>query len=171
MQKSTGLLSDAALACSASIFLVSAMFLSQIISVRSTGLSLLYIVVTAVMYLFAMIAKDKRSVLIKWLISIPCAIGIWWLFIKSEYALRALNWVIPDYGRQSAGGRLAGAFELLTLSLLCLIGLIVSIFVRPKDYERFRKIQLAVCMALMVIVIAVVFILNGQFPSLDYIRS
>ena len=160
MQSSKGLLTDAALACSASVFSVSAMFLAQIISIRSTGFSLLYIVVTAVMYLFAMIAKDKRSVLMKWLISIPCAIGIWWLFIKSEYALRALNWVIPDYGRQ-----------LLTLSLLCLIGLIVSIFVRPKDYERFRKIQFVACMALMAIVIAVVFILNGQFPSVDYIRS
>ena len=96
---------------------------------------------------------------------------LWWLFIKSEYALRALNWVIPDYGRQSAGGRLAGSFELLTLAALCLVGLIVSIFVRPKNYERFRKIQFAVCMVLTVIIIAAVFILEGQFPSLDYIRS
>ena len=171
MQKTKEILSDVALACSASVFYVSAVFLSEILLIKSTVLSLLYLVVTGLIYLFAMISKDRKSVLIKWLLSIFCGAGEWWLFIRCEYALRALNWVIPGYGRQSAGGSFAATFQLLILSLLCMGGVVISLFVKPKHYERFRRIQFIICMVLMVIILAIVFILERQFPSADYIRS
>lgn len=169
MNKSKEILNTVALACSASVFYVTAIFLSEIISIKSTFLALAYIVATGLVYLFAMIGKDKKNVLIKWLISIPVSLLIWWFFIRSEYSLRALNWVIPEYGRRSAGGNFAGLFNLVILSSLCLCGIVGSLFVRPKNYERFRKIQLPVCMILMVMIIAAVFILERQFPSVEYI--
>lgn len=171
MNKTKEILNTVALACSASVFYVPAIFLSEIISIKSTFLVLVYIVATGLAYLFAMIGKDKKNVLIKWLISVPVSLLIWWCFIRSEYSIRALNWVIPEYGRRSAGGNLAGTFNLLILSALCLCGIAVSLFVRPKKYERFRKIQLPVCMIFMVMIIAAVFILASQFPSVEYINS
>jgi len=128
-------------------------------------------VVTGLVYLFAMIGKDKKNILIKWLISIPVSLLIWWSFIRCEYSIRALNWIIPGYGRRSAGGNFAGAFNLVILSSLCLCGIVISLFVRPKKYERFRRIQLPVCMILMVMIIAAIFILESQFPSAEYISA
>lgn len=126
MQRSKELMIDAAIACSASVFYVSAIFLPDMISVKSTGLSLLYIVVAGLLFSLTMISKDKKTVFIKWLIS--------------------------------------GFFGFA-------VGLIINLFLRVKDYERFRKIQLVICMTVAVAVIAVVFILERQFPSSDLIHS
>lgn len=171
MQRSKEIINVVALACSASVFYVSAGFISNIILIKSTALSLVYIVATGLLYLFAMISRDKKSVLIKWLLSVVFGLGIWWIFIRSEYAVRALNWMIPDYGRPSAGGNFAGSFEQLILSLLCFCGIIISLFVKPKQYERFRKIQFIICMVFMVVIIASVFILESQFPSIEYVSA
>jgi hypothetical protein len=123
-------------------------------------------------YLLAMISKDKKTVLIKWLLSMPVGLFIWWCFVRCEFSIRALNWAIPEYGsRRSAGGNFAGSFNLLILSLLCLGGMVISLFIKPKNYERFRKIQLAICIVLMVMIIAAVLILERQFPSAEYVYS
>ena len=172
MQRSKEILNIVSLACSASVFYVSAVFLSEVISLKSTFLTVLYMVVTGFIYLLAMIGKDKKSVLIKWLLSMPVGLFIWWCFIRCEFSIRALNWAIPEYGsRRSAGGNFAGTFNLLLLSLLCLSGIVISLFIKPKKYERFRKIQLTMCIVLMVMIIAVVFILERQFPSAEYVYS
>jgi hypothetical protein len=163
---------DAALACSASIIYVSAIFLPDMISVKSTGLSLLYIVVAGLLFSLTMISKDKKTVFIKWLISGFFGFAVWWLFVRCEFAMRALNWMIPEYGNsRSAGGNFAGAVGFLILTALCAVGLIINLFLRVKDYERFRKIQLVICMTVAAAVIAVVFILERQFPSSDLIHS
>jgi hypothetical protein len=128
-------------------------------------------VVTGLIYLFAMISKDRKSVFVKWLLSVLFGSGLWWIFIRCEYAVRALNWMIPNYGRPSAGGNFAGFFELLILSLLCFGGIIISLFFRPKQYERFRKIQFIVCMILMALIITAVFVLERQFPSVEYVSA
>ncbi len=171
MQKTKEILNTVMLACSASVFYVSAVFLSEIISLRYGYLALIYMAVTGLLCLYAMISKDKKTVLFKWLISIPVGLFIWWLFVRCEYSLRALNWVIPEYGRRSAGGNLAGTFNLLKLSLLCLTGIVISLFVKPKKFERFRKIQFTVCMIFMVMIIAAMLILERQFPSAEFIWS
>ena len=172
MQRSKEILNIVALACSASVFYVSAVFLSEVISLKSTFLTMVYLVATGFLYLLAMISKDKKSVLIKWLLSIPVGLFIWWCFVRCEFSIRALNWAIPEYGsHRSAGGNFAGTFNLLLLSLLCLSGIVISLFIKPKKYERFRKIQLTMCIILTIMIIAAVLILERQFPSAEYVYS
>ena len=153
------------LACSAAVFFISPIFLMEVIVDRCPFITFLYIVVSDVVYYFAMIDKDKKEVLIKWLISIPIGLFIWWSFVRCEYAIRALNWVNPGYGRRSAGGTLYPSFLMLLLIILCLIGLIISFFGKPKQYERFRKIQFVICICLMVVIVLVAYILAIQLPS------
>lgn len=172
MQRSKELLTAAVLACSASVYYVSAIFLSEIISFKSTILTLLYVIATGFIYLFAMISKDSKTVLLKWLISIFSGAGVWWCFIRCDYSIRAINWAIPGYGPHfSAGGNFAGTCKLLTLSFLCFGGIIISLIIKPKHYERFRKVQIPVSIAFTVLIIAVAIILERQFPSADLIYS
>ena len=171
MQRTKEVFSVVAMACAASVCYVSAIFLSKIIAYKSSVLSLIYMIAAGALYFLAMMSKDRKTVLIKWLISFFSGAGVWWWFIRCDYAVRALNWVFPDYGRPSAGGNLAGFFELLILSFLCLCGFISSLIIRPKHYERFRTVQIPVCLAFMVIIIAVVIILESRFPSAAYIYS
>ena len=90
------------LACSAAVFFATPIFLMEVIVDRCPFISFLYIVVSGFIYHFAMIDKDKKTVLIKWLISIPIGFFIWWSFVKCKYSLRTLNWVNPGLRRKLA---------------------------------------------------------------------
>ena len=171
MQKTREIITIVALALAAAVFYVSAVFLSNLILIKSTIISLVYIAVIGGIYLLAMIGKNRKEVVIKWLITLPAVVGIWWLFRRCKFAIRGLNWLIPGYGRQSAGGSFAWTYEFFALSIMCLGAIIISLSFRPKQYEGFRKTQLVACMLLMAASIAVVFYLERQFPSIETISA
>ena len=166
MQKSKEeILKIVTLACSAAVFFVSPLFLLEVIVDNHTLLTLFYIVASGFIYLLALIDKNKKTIFLKWLLSIPIAVFIWWTFVRCEYDLRAINWVNPGYGRRSAGGTILPGLMMLLLTILCFIGFIISIFVKPKQNERLRKIQFLICISLMGVIVIVAYTLAILFPS------
>ena len=69
MQRTKEVFSVVAMACAASVYYVSAIFLSKIIAYKSSVLSLIYMIAAGALYFLAMMSKDRKTVLIKWLIS------------------------------------------------------------------------------------------------------
>ena len=111
----------------------------------------------------------KKTWLLKWGISVPGAFLVLLYFWAVHYSVRALNWVFPDYGRQSAGGRFADSFLLVVFSAMCLISGMISLFVKINDYDRFRRIQFIVTTVSAVATVCIVLILEKQFPSYEFI--
>lgn len=73
------------------VYYVSAVFLAEIISYKSTVLSLLFILCTAGMYGLALVSGSNGAALCKWLLSLPLRILCFEYFWRTNYAVRALN--------------------------------------------------------------------------------
>lgn len=163
------LLKNVTLSLELSILFVSAIFLSQIISYKNDFLSLIYIVFTSLIYGIAMISKNKKSLLLKWGLSIPFSYITIQYFWMTHYSVRALNWVFPAYGEQSAGGSFADFILILLLFVLCLLCSVLSCSVKVKEYNSFQKIQIVVLSVVVLFTVAAVLILEQQFPSYQYV--
>lgn len=148
-----------------SVFYVSTIFLSDMISIMSLMFAILYSAIIAFMYLIMLVSDKRKKILIKWIFSLPISFLCFQYFWKTHYAIRALNWIIPDYGRQSAGGSFAGSVLIIIFSVFCLIAIIASVFIRPKDYSKFEKIQLIAGTVIGIIIFCVVILLEKRFPS------
>ncbi|MBO4637500.1 MAG: hypothetical protein J5685_10185 [Clostridiales bacterium] len=150
--------------CLAVIY-VSSVYLIDAISYNSEVWAMIYALFIAVAYCLTLISPDKKRWLLKYLLSIPLSFGVNMYFVMTDYSLRALNRAIPDYGRPSAGGNMAGFIRLMSFSVLCLVALIVSLFFKPRKGKTFGKFQNAACIAVTVAVVAAVLILQSQFPD------
>jgi len=128
------------------------------------------IFVTA-LYSIALVSKNKKIWLLKWGASIPFSYFVLQYFWNTHYSIRALNWVFPDYGRDTAGGRFAGSALFMIFSVMCLICGIITFFIKIKNYDKFRKIQFIVTLSSAVLIVCTVLILEKQFPSYGYIIS
>ena len=64
--------------------------------------------------LYAMILRSDKYIgaIKKWLLSLPISYLIFQYFWKTNYAVRALNWVFNDYGEQSEAGNFTGIVAL-----------------------------------------------------------
>lgn len=161
---------DLLMSFSMALLYVSGIFLCGILSF-STALTGLYILLTAALFALAAVSRDTKTGFIKWGISIPMAYLVIQYFWRTDYSIRSLNWLYPDYGRQSAGGAFAGAFLMLVLSVFCLLSGIAGINAKPDVHKRLKKIQLAVIFAADIIIISAVLILESRFPSIGIILS
>lgn len=159
------LMTNVILSLELSILFISAIFLSELISYKNDILALAYIVFISLFYGVAMISEDKKSLLLKWGLSIPFSYITIQYFWITHYSVRALNWIFPAYGKQSAGGAFVGLILILLLSVLCLVCGVLSCFVKVKDYKSFEKIQIIVISIMVLFIAAAVFILEQQFPS------
>ena len=109
--------------CSASMsfVIVSAVFISEIISIASNLLLLPYLLLVAVLYAVMLLSESNKRVLLKLVASLPLSYLCFNYFWKTHYSVRALNWVISGYGKQSAGGNFAG-FAALIFFIVSLFG-------------------------------------------------
>ena len=163
----TGILS----ACLAVMY-ISAIFLIEVVSYKfELPATFMYMGLMAVLYFISLISRDRKSTIIKWLLSIPLAIPVWFCFVKSDYSLRALNWAIPEYGSQSGGGAFAVVFLWAVFSAVCFIALLVSIAVKPKLPEKVWRIQPFVSIIVTLMLIAAVLFLERQFPSAEDVAA
>ncbi len=163
-------ITDIVPAAEISILFISAVFIGAVISYKfSFTAAIVYMAVIATLYGFALISRNKKTWLLKWGISVPGAFLVLLYFWTVHYSVRALNWVFPDYGRQSAGGRFADSFLLVVFSAMCLISGMISLFVKINDYDRFRRIQFIVTTVSAVATVCIVLILEKQFPSYEFI--
>ena len=151
------------------LFFVPAVFLSDIIFWETDWLVLVYVVFMAALYGFALISKSRLQALFKWLASLPFAYLAFQYFWSTKYALRSLNWVFPGYGKQSAGGAFASMGIMVLFGILCVAAFVIALFIKPRNYSRFEKIQLCVCTAAAVCIVIVTLLLEKQFPSYSVI--
>lgn len=156
-----------------SVLYVSSLFISEIISYKSTILSYAYLCAISLIYSLLLISENQKHAVSKWLISIPFSYLILQYFWKTHYSIRALNWVIPYYGRQTAGGNFAGFISMIFFSVLCLIGIIISLNITPKEkeFKKFGRIQLSIGCISVIIIVLVVIILEKQFPSYAFVLN
>lgn len=171
MIKKMNLFKIALFAGLSAVFYVSSLFISDIISFKSTILAFIYILVIAFVYGMSLVSEERKSVIIKWLLSIPLSYLVLQYFWKTHYSIRALNWIFPDYGRQTSGGNFAGFILMIFFSVLCLAGGIAALSFKPENYESFEKIQISVSCIFGVIIIFAVIFLERQFPSYAHILS
>lgn len=171
MQKKE-ILTDIISAAEISVIFTSAVFFIDIISNRYGLLaSFVFIAFAAVLYGTALISRSKRSWLIKWAVSIPFSFLVLLYFRITDYSVRSLNWVFPEYGTSSAGGMLASSFLLMIFLAACLISGLAALFIKISDSGRLRKVLFIIISAFAVITVCVVLILERQFPSYEYIMS
>ncbi len=154
-----------------SVLFVSAVFLADIISYGSFVLSLAYIIIVAALYGFCLISRNKILWLIKWGASLPMSYVVLRYFQVYHYTIRALNWAFPDYGRQTAGGAFSMVGLFYLLAFFCAVSGIAAMFVRPKSFDKFGKMQLIIALTAAGAAIAAVLILERQFPPYEYIEA
>lgn len=154
-----------------SILYVSSIFLSVIASYKSIVLSMVYIVVTAFLYGTSLVSRKKTEWMFKYALSIPFSFLLLQYFWKTNYSIRALNWVFPNYGKDTAGGGFTGGLLFILSSAFCLTSGILSLFIKPKNYKTFEKLQLIITIPLTMLIVVFILILEQQFPSYNSMIS
>lgn len=159
--------------CSAtmSAVIVSAIFLSEIISIANDLFVLPYLILVAIMYTFMLISESKKCVLCKWGVSLPFSYLCFNYFWKTNYSIRALNYMIPDYGKPSAGGKFAGFITLIFILFLCLVGIIFAIAKSSEKIKSYTKKQSFAGILIFVVIMIVVIYLETLFPSYISVMS
>lgn len=156
----------------AAIIFVSTIFIEEIISGKyGIAASLVYMVFADVLYGMSLISVNKKTWLLKWGLSIPFSFIVISYFHITNYSVRALNWAFPDYGNPSAGSKFAAVILLLISSAMCLICGLISLFIKPKDHDRFKSVIFIITSVFAALIICVVLILERQFPTYEYIVS
>lgn len=148
---------------SISIFFIPAIFLVDIISWKTDIWEFVYLFFMAAAYGLMFISKSKKDFFIKWGISLPLSYLILNYFWQTNYSVRSLNWVFPDYGEPSAGGAFAGGVLVIFFGVLCLISLIIAFDItKSKNLEKF---QLCFGGLLDIVIIVICITLERQFPT------
>ncbi len=157
--------------CSAAmaVDVVSSIFFFTIIGASCAEAILPYCVIVAIIYTALLISERKKIVLMKWVMSLPFSILCFGYFWKTNYAVRALNWVIKDYGRQSAGGNFTGFIGLVILLFLLLTGIAAANIKSSEKIKKYTDTQTLAGFLIGVLNIVVVISLETQFPSYDYV--
>ncbi|MBQ8966226.1 hypothetical protein [Ruminococcus sp.] len=161
----TGLIAAAEI----SVIFVSAMFIADILS-WSGGFfaALVYILLAAALYVLALISSSKKLWLLKWGVSVPLSFLVLQYFRYTDYMVRSLNWVFPNYGRQSAGGNFAGMLLLAVLSFMCLAGGLTALSMSREDKGSDIR-RLIVTSVFTAMIVYGVLVCEAQFPSYESI--
>ena len=159
--------------CSAtmSVITVSAIFLSEIIGIANELFRLPYLLVVAVIYAAMLLSESKKQLLLKWVLSLPFSFFCFEYFWQTHYSIRALNWIIEEYGTQSAGGNFSGFIVLILLLVLCFAGMIFAYSKSSEKIKRYTKAQSLVSLLILILVIIVVVSLESFFPSYRDVMS
>lgn len=148
---------------------VSAIFMTELLSCKSSLLAVLCTLLTAAVWTVLLLSESKRDVLLKWLLSVPLCYPVLLYFWHTHFAVRALNWALPGYGSQSAGGAFAGSLLVVLLAAFCAIGLLAAL-ARPQEPSPKREaIRLGIGAGCTVITVAAVLLLGIQFPPYEAI--
>lgn len=152
--------------CSAtmSTVFVSAIFLSEIISITSDLFVLLYLFLVSLIYATMLLSESKKVALLKWIVSLPLSCLWFCYFWKKNYSIRALNWIISGYGKQSAGANFVGYLSLCFLLFLCLCGMVFAFSKTSEKIKPYTKAQAIAGAIVWILVVVVVVYLETLFP-------
>lgn len=159
--------------CSATmaVVIVSSIFISEIISIAGNLLLLPYLLLIAVLYAVMLLSESNKRVLLKLVVSLPLSYLCFNYFWKTHYSVRALNWMIPGYGKQSAGGNFAGFAALIFLLFLCLGGIIFAFFKSSEKIKPYTEKQSIAGIIISALVVVIVLYLETLFPSYTAVIS
>ena len=167
---------DIVLSISISILFVSSVFITDLISIKLSPFDYVYIILVAVLYGLGMVSRNIRHWGLKWFFSIPISYLILQYFWQTEFSIRALNWVLPGYGKRSAGGNFAGMYLLCIQLIVCAISGIAGIsagkvLVNRDMYDKFEKKQVITGVVIAMIIVTIVLMLENRFPSAEYVKA
>ena len=169
-------LKDVVLSVSISVLFVSTIFLANLISIKLSPMEYVCIVFAAFLYGLGMVSRDIKHWILKWFFSIPISYLVLQYFWRTEFSIRALNWVLPEYGKRSAGGNLTGLYLLCIQLIVCAIGGIAGIrvgkmLVDRDMYDKFEKRQVITSVVIALIIAIIVVMLESRFPSAEYVKA
>ena len=164
------------LSIAVSIIYVSTIFLSHLVFIKIFPLGFVYLILAAVLYGLGMISRNNKSWILKWLLSVLFSYIVLRYFWQTDFSIRALNWVLPGYGKESAGGGFAGLVEVCYRLILCFVSGIASIFLgkviaERGKYEKFGKIQLIITATIALILVVITMALESRFPSVEDVNA
>lgn len=159
---------DILLGAAMAVLFVCAIFLGDLVSFLGMIPTAVFLVLIAALYGLCAAGAPPREILIRWLCSLPCSYLVLQYFWQTEFALRALNWMRPDYGSPSAGANFAGFFRLVIQTAFCAAALLIALCVGKKLPEKFAAVQQLICSVAAMAAFAVAWALEMQFPALRY---
>ena len=157
--------------CLAVIFVATIFLIGPVSYKFNLPVTLIYSCLMTLLYMFTLADEKRKTMLIKWLLSIPLSFPVWKWFVRCEFMLRCLNWFFPEYGRQSAGGAFAQSFLMLIFMGVCGSGVFICLLTKPKLPEKVKKLQPVISLALTLILWMIVLVLEKNFPSIGEIHS
>lgn len=170
--KNNNLLSSLTGALQISVLFLPVHFLNEILLLKVDFIEILMLVIPFTAAVFTGLSVYSRTVkqaLAKIALSVPFTVLFWYLQIKIKFSVRALNWIIPNHGKSSAGGNFSGFVILCSLALFGFIALIISTVLSSAEFpEKVQAVifnlQKYLIMPLCVFIIAVIIVLNNIMP-------
>ena len=151
------------------LLFVSTVFISELISYGNSEAGIIYILISALLYGICIISNKKSICIIKWVASVLFSYYIIQYFWNTDFAIRSLNWVFPEYGNQSAGGKFAGMILLEIQMFIYLICALAGMMIKVKNYKKITIIQLAISALFSVGISFSVIVLESIFPKMTEI--
>lgn len=159
-------------AVQAAVLFLPMTFLVDIVSWKDDQYiyTFLIIGISALFYGIALVSRSMGQFVLKWLLSLPVSATLWYYFVQTHFSIRSLNWVFPDYGKQSAGGAFASAFFMVVQFGSCFLTWCIACFYsgRSKDGRKspfLDILQKAVCSSICIGIAVIVVVLERTFPS------
>lgn len=134
-------------------------------------IQLFALLVCSVLTFFIVLSDSVKHAGFKWLISLPMSL-IWIIYIRfSQFNIRILNWLIPDFGEPNFGDFGLASLMLMIYAAMTLfalgIGLVISGFLAVSSSETFYKIisfMKKVCSVTSIVLALAVLLLDVSMP-------
>ncbi len=162
------------IAFSMALLYISSLFLVDMIFFRSSVWAIMFSAVTAMVYGFYMVSKNKLFCLLKWGLSIPFSYIVIKWFWSVNFSVRAIYWLDPEYGNLSGGSAFASGSMLMVLSFLFLLNGIIGAVIGQEMIVKlrgtdtgFELIQVVTAVVISIVIIIIAISLEGVFPPYE----
>lgn len=170
--KNNTLLSTFAGAFQIAVLLLPVHFLNVIVSMKTDYVMIPFAVIPIISALFtglSVYSKSLKQAFVKIILSVPFTVLFWYVQIKIEFSLRALNWIYPGYGKSSAGGNFADFIILCSLAVCGFIAIVIftvmsAVNISEKKQIVLLNLQKYLVLPVCIAVIAVIIVLNNIMP-------
>lgn len=144
-------------------------FLSVIVLLKIDYIMIPFAVIPIISAFFtglSVYSKSLKQAFSKIILSIPITVLFWYLQIKIKFSVRALNWIIPNYGESSAGGNFANFLILCSLAFCGFIAIVISAILSVGNLSEKKQtllfnLQKYLVLPVCIAVIAVIIVLHN----------
>lgn len=146
-------------------FPIHILFNALFYKVDNYNVELVALLICSVLTFFIMLSDSVKHAGFKWLLSLPFSL-IWIMYIRaSQFSIRILNWLMPEFGEPNFGSLGLAAITLMIYAFMILIALSIGLgmsgFLAVSNSETVYKIisfMKKMC-SVISIIIAVTFLL------------